>query len=233
MKAESQVVVRILIILQFQGQDRHFVLCSCFCTLLFADPQICTLDHNGTDKIYRLPKVEDNSWNRPALTEEQVEMLYQCKGLKPKEEEVRDLFVLNCNIGQRFSDFISKVNRDTIHVNENGIEVVELIQDKRNHKVIVPITPQAKELLMKYDYKLPKYTPTQANYYLGKIAEKAGLTNMVQILSEEHSDYKPEMVPLYSLIIGKRMILTNYHFVEFRIIFATMDKVNISFFKIS
>ena len=156
--------------------------------------------HNGTDKIYRLPKVEDNSWNRPALTEEQVEMLYQCKGLKPKEEEVRDLFVLNCNIGQRFSDFISKVNRDTIHVNENGIEVVELIQDKRNHKVIVPITPQAKELLMKYDYKLPKYTPTQANYYLGKIAEKAGLTNMVQILSEEHSDYKPEMVPLYSLI---------------------------------
>ena len=156
--------------------------------------------HNGTDKIYRLPKVEDNSWNRPALTEEQVEMLYQCKGLKPKEEEVRDLFVLNCNIGQRFSDFISKVNRDTIHVNENGIEVVELIQDKRNHKVIVPITPQAKDLLMKYDYKLPKYTPTQANYYLGKIAEKAGLTNMVQILSEEHSDYKPEMVPLYSLI---------------------------------
>lgn len=156
--------------------------------------------HNGTDKIYRLPKVEDNSWNRPALTEEQVEMLYQCKGLKPKEEEVRDLFVLNCNIGQRFSDFISKVNRDTIHVNENGIEVVELIQDKRNHKVIVPITPQAKELLMKYDYKLPKYTPTQANYYLGKIAEKAGLTNKVQILSEEHSDYKPEMVPLYSLI---------------------------------
>ena len=156
--------------------------------------------HNGTDKIYRLPKVEDNSWNRPALTEEQVEMLYQCKGLKPKEEEVRDLFVLNCNIGQRFSDFISKVNRNTIHVNENGIEVVELIQDKRNHKVIVPITPQAKELLMKYDYKLPKYTPTQANYYLGKIAEKAGLTNMVQILSEEHSDYKPEMVPLYSLI---------------------------------
>lgn len=73
---------------------------------------------------------------------------------------MRDLFVLNCNIGQRFSDFISKVNRDTIHVNENGIEVVELIQDKRNHKVIVPITPQAKELLMKYDYKLPKYTPT-------------------------------------------------------------------------
>ena len=155
---------------------------------------------NGTDKIYRLPKVEDNSWNRPALTEEQVEMLYQCKDLKPKEEEVRDLFVLNCNLGQRFSDFISKVNRDTIHTNENGIEVVELIQDKRNHKVIVPITSQAKEILMKYDYQLPKYTPTQANYYLSKIAEKAGLTNMVQILSEEHSDYKPVSVPLYTLI---------------------------------
>lgn len=156
--------------------------------------------NNGTDKIYRLPKVEDNSWNRPALTEEQVEMLYQCKGLKPREEEVRDLFVLNCNLGQRFNDFISKVNRDTIHVNENGIEVVELIQDKRNHKVIVPITPQAKEILTKYDYLLPKYTSTQANYYLGKIAKKAGLTNMVQILSEEHSDYKPILVPLYSLI---------------------------------
>ena len=53
---------------------------------------------------------------------------------------------------------------------------------------------------MKYDYQLPKYTPTQANYYLSKIAEKAGLTNMVQILSEEHSDYKPVSVPLYTLI---------------------------------
>ena len=155
---------------------------------------------NGTDKIYRLPKVEDNSWNRPALTEEQVEMLYQCKGLKPREEEVRDLFVLNCNLGQRFNDFIKKVNRDTIHVNENGIEVVELIQDKRNHHVIVPITQQAKEILEKYHYQLPKYTPTQANYYLDKIAKKAGLTNMVQILSEEHSDYRSVQVPLYTLI---------------------------------
>jgi integrase len=156
--------------------------------------------HNGIDKIYRLPKVEDNSWNRPALTEEQIEQLYQCKGLKEREEEVRDLFVLNCNIGQRFNDFIKKVNRDTIHVNENGIEVLELIQDKCNHRVIVPITPQAKEILMKYDYQLPKYTPTQANYYLNRIAQKAGLTDLVQILSEEHSDYKPVLVPLYSLI---------------------------------
>jgi integrase len=155
---------------------------------------------NGTDKIYRLPKVEDNSWNRPALTEAQVELLYQCKGLKPKEEEVRDLFVLNCNLGQRFSDFISKVNRNTIYVNERGIEMVELIQDKRNHRVIVPITRQAKEILEKYHYQLPKYTSTQANYYLVKIALKAGLTNMVQILSEEHSDYKSVQVPLYKLI---------------------------------
>ena len=156
--------------------------------------------HNGTDKIYRLPKLEDNSWNRPALTEDQIEMLYQCKGLKTKEEEVRDLFVLNCNMGQRFSDFINKVNRDTIHVNENGIEVVELIQDKRNQKVIVPITLQAKEILTKYNYQLPKYTSSQANYYLSKIAEKAGLTNMVQILSEDHCDYKTVLVPLYTLI---------------------------------
>lgn len=155
---------------------------------------------NGTDKIYRLPKVEDNSWNRPALTEAQVEKLYQCKGLKPKEEEVRDLFVLNCNLGQRFNDFISKVNRNTIYVNERGIEVVELIQEKRNHRVIVPITQQAKEILEKYHYQLPKYTSTQANYYLDKIALKAGLTNMVQILSEDHNDYKSTQVPLYSLI---------------------------------
>lgn len=155
---------------------------------------------NGTDKIYRLPKVEDNSWNRPALTEEQVEMLYQCKCLKPKEEEVRDLFVLNCNLGQRFNDFISKVNRDTIRVNESGIEVVELIQDKRNHKVVVPITTQAREILVKYDYQLPRYTTAQANYYLCRIAQKAGLTNLVQILAEKGCEYKPVMVPLYSLI---------------------------------
>jgi len=155
---------------------------------------------NGTDKMYRLPKVEDNSWNRPALTEEQVDMLYQYKDLKPKEEVARDLFVLNCNLGQRFNDFISKVNRETIYVNENGIEVVELIQDKRNHRVIVPITPQAKEILQKYDYQLPHFSSNQMNYYLGTIAQKAGLTNMVQILVEEHNDYRPEMVPLYTLI---------------------------------
>ena len=155
---------------------------------------------NGTDKMYRLPKVEDNSWNRPALTEEQMDMLYSCKGLKPKEEEVRDLFVLNCNLGQRFSDFIRQVNRDNIYVNGNGIEVVELIQDKRNHRVIVPITSQAKEILKKYGYQLPHYTSNQANYYLERIAQKAGLTNMVQILSEERNDYKPMLMPLYKLI---------------------------------
>ena len=155
---------------------------------------------NGTDKMYRLPKVEDNSWNRPALTEEQVEILCQCKDLTAKEEEVRDLFVLDCNLGQRFTDFINKVNRDTVYVNDKGIEVMELIQDKRNHRVIVPVTSQAKSILEKYNYQLPIYTPTQANYYLGKIAQKAGLVNKVQILTEDHNDYKPELVPLYKLI---------------------------------
>ena len=47
---------------------------------------------------------------------------------------------------------------------------------------------------------MPHYTSNQANYYLERIAQKAGLTNMVQILSEERNDYKPMLMPLYKLI---------------------------------
>lgn len=155
---------------------------------------------NGVDRIFRLPKVQDKSGNRPALTEEQLEMLVRCP-LHGKEAEVRDLFVLDCNLGQRFGDFMSKVNRDTVYVDENGTDVVELIQDKRNHRVVVPITRQAKDILERYHYRLPVYTASRANYYLPKICEKAGLCTNVQVLTETSSGgYVTRFVPLYSLV---------------------------------
>ena len=65
--------------------------------------------------------------------------------LSGMEEQVRDLFVLQCWIGQRFKDTQS-INDGII---KNDGNIIEIIQEKTKHKVSIPLLPIAKEILSK------------------------------------------------------------------------------------
>lgn len=101
------------------------------------------------------------------LNEEELEELAAIDlSHKVGHEQVRDLFLVGCYTGLRFSD-LSKLTTDNI---EGGF--IELVQQKTNEPVIIPVHPKVEELLNKYEGELPKAISNQkTNQYLKDIGE--------------------------------------------------------------
>jgi len=91
-----------------------------------------------TDKIY--------------LTEEEIKRLYNLKGLDPKEKQVRDLFIIGCETGMRFANFMS-IHKDSYQsgnlvfhqVKSNGLKA----------KIIIPLSERHIAIAESYKYVLP------------------------------------------------------------------------------
>jgi len=86
---------------------------------------------------------------------------------------VRDLFLLGCFTGLRFSDF-SKLQTENI---DEQLGIIELKTKKTNQTVTIPILPQTKEILSKYKvndkYDIPKCKSNQKfNQDLKIVAKK-------------------------------------------------------------
>ena len=114
------------------------------------------------------------------LTQSEVDAIYyldltsQPKGY----ETVRDLFIIGCCTGLRFSDW-HRVRKDQIQTMD-GKEVLTIITEKTHQTVSFPIHRYIKELLTKYDNKLPKPLSNQkTNDYLKDIGQWAGITQTI------------------------------------------------------
>lgn len=84
------------------------------------------------------------------LREEEIQLLMDLKDFKNKgEEQVRDIFVLGCYTGLRFSNY-SQLNLDYL---QQG--VLTTIQQKTKKKVTIPIHPNVKRIIEKYKGVLP------------------------------------------------------------------------------
>ena len=89
-----------------------------------------------------------------ALTEEQVMSLYSYtpKGRKATElEEIRDIFILQCLVGQRISDMPKFFNGDYKY--DSKTNTITITQQKTNEMAIIPLLPLAREILNKYNNK--------------------------------------------------------------------------------
>ena len=147
------------------------------CILKRAEQQGMIDIHESNLDKYKKPRSKEGDSNDIFLTEEEISKIYALE-LSGKEEQVRDLFVLQCWIGQRFTDTQS-INEGIMKDNGN---IIEIIQEKTKHKVSVPLLPIAKEILAKYEKQFPIFTNQTALNYLTKIGEKAGITRLHTIV---------------------------------------------------
>lgn len=89
---------------------------------------------------------------------------------RPALERVRDLFIVGCWTGCRFSD-IGQITPGNI---SDGF--IRMKQYKTGNKVVIPLHPTVTALINKYEGTLPVATSNQKfNFELKKIAELAGL----------------------------------------------------------
>jgi integrase len=114
--------------------------------------------NGGTEQI-------DNAY----LTDAELDLLYNHDfSDSPRNEKVRDIFLIGCYTGLRFSDYT--------HIRPGHIngDKIKMITQKTKKQVIIPLHPRVKSILEKYNYQLPLAISNQKfNDYLGDVCREA------------------------------------------------------------
>lgn len=125
----------------------------------------------------------------------------------PARAKVRDLFLIGCYTGLRFSDYTT-ISPDDIKSDRLRVQA-----QKTNKKVVIPLAPEAMKILQYYNFQLPKAISNQKfNEALKLIAEKAKINEIVVtnitkggvMVSTSQSKYK-----LVSSHVARRSFATN------------------------
>ena len=135
-----------------------------------------------------------------ALTKEEVDRLYNTE-LVDGMEKARDLFLLGCYTGLRFSDY----SRLTLEEGER--EFITKIQQKTKREVSVPVHPRVRAILRKWN-GAPVITEQKMNSYIKLICEKVGINEKIEVRDGGKITYKKkwEMVSSHT---ARRTAATN------------------------
>ncbi len=116
------------------------------------------------------------------LNEEELETL-RCLDLStaPRLDRVRNLFLVGCWTGLRFSDF---TRLDPRHLTADG-DFIEIETQKTGETVVIPVYPVVRTVFAKYAGKTanslpPAISNQKMNEFLKQIAQRAGLTDAVE-----------------------------------------------------
>ena len=102
-------------------------------------------------------------------------------------EQVRDLFLIACYTGQRFSD-LNKIDKNNIIDDE----YISIRQQKTNEAITLPLLNSVRKILIKYNYRLPKISNVKFNEYIKEVAEKC---NTLEIPCSSEND-----TPRYKMV---------------------------------
>lgn len=92
-----------------------------------------------------------------------------------KLEQTRDLFIIGCYTGLRFSDF-SKLTPSNI---SDGL--IRIKTQKTGAEVVIPLLPEVEKILIKYSGNLPKaFCNQKMNEYLKIIGKRAKMNTEIQ-----------------------------------------------------
>jgi len=126
---------------------------------------------------------------------------------KPGLIKYRDLFIVGCLTGFRFSDYSTLASH---HFKDGMLHVRER---KTGTTVVVPLRTDAKRILIeKYELKLPKVSMVNFNYYIKEVVRLAGLNEPVKICHRRGNKIPEEIRFQYAWIsshIARRSFCTN------------------------
>ncbi len=124
-------------------------------------------------------KVLEETTDSIYLTENELTNLYNLDlSQNQRLDRVRDLFLVGCRSGLRFSD-LSRLTADKMVEN---CTLIQMRTQKTGEVVYIPLHQQVKEILNKYSFNLPtKISNQKFNAYLKELAELAEINEDVTI----------------------------------------------------
>jgi integrase len=132
----------------------------------------------------------------------------------PRLDRVRDLFVIGCYTGLRFSD-LSQLSPDKFIKNGTQLKIKTV---KTGETVVIPLQVTIKKILQKYNGETPRALSNQKmNEYLKELGQKAGirerivLTRAIAGLKHEKTFEKWELITVHT---ARRSFATNMYLAD-------------------
>jgi site-specific recombinase XerD len=153
--------------------DRYI---NCFKTLIsIAERENIHSNHKALGMFRHSAVKEHEKTTAIYLTKEELDGLYNME-LVGLEEQVRDVFLIACYTGQRYSDF-SQLKPSCFDTTFDGKKVIRIVQTKTKTPVVIPILDnRLKTILEKYNYTVPEIADQVMNRYIKRIGEKLSHT---------------------------------------------------------
>lgn len=166
--------------------------------------------HSNLD--FRLKRFSKPSEETKAiyLNENELKAIYDFDFSNNKKlDRVRDLFLIGCYTGLRFSD-LSLLTTKNINEENNTINVKT---QKTGKMVVIPIHAFIRQILLKYNNDLPKMLSNQKfNDYIKEVVKKVSIDEEIPIQREKDNLSYVDKVPKYELITShtaRRSFATN------------------------
>ena len=128
-----------------------------------------------------------------ALTAEDVKTLEQAV-LTGAEEKARDLFLIGVYSGQRFSDY-SVFDRADVQ----GKFIIKRAEKTEKHSYI-PLHNKLKDLLDKYDWRLPKISSQKFNVRIQAVCKKLGFDEQIKKTTYRGKKKIVEVLPKWRMV---------------------------------
>lgn len=116
------------------------------------------------------------------LNETELAAIYNLNLSNDKElEEIRDIFIVGCFTGLRYSDLSTFSPEHIDHINGN----INIKQRKVHKAVVIPMIDYVPDILKKYNYDLPKVPSYKFNERLKELGKKAKLKQKIEIVRKK------------------------------------------------
>ncbi|MBK8554981.1 MAG: site-specific integrase [Lewinellaceae bacterium] len=135
------------------------------------------------------------------LTEDELTKLFQLDlSGNPRLSRIRDLFLVGCYTGLRFSDF-TELKPGNYKKTPDGKEYIEMMTQKTGTKVTIPVKSEVREIVSRYNYQLPKAISNQKfNDYLKEVGKLAGLDEPTMLTRFRNGKRVDQTFPKYELM---------------------------------
>jgi len=145
---------------------------------------------NNDYKHFTIKKHETNDVH---LIESELKLLEEAN-LKGAEQRARDLFLIGAYTGQRFSDYSMFEKADQ--------RQSVIIKKSKKTKItsLIPLHPKLRNLLEKYQWKLPKISSQKFNIRIQALCKKLEINDKIKKVSYMGKDKKEEVFPKWKLI---------------------------------
>lgn len=134
------------------------------------------------------------------LTEDELAAIINLE-LTGRLDQSRDVFVCGCRVSQRWSDY-SRLSSSMITTTNNGNKVIKLTQKKTGITVTIPLHPDVKRILDKYDGRLPDLHAQKLNDDLKEIGRLAGVNTITTVEKTIGGSKEKTTLPKYNFLVS-------------------------------